>query len=600
MGLYDSPRDHNFFFNIPSLRKRYDIIERLSRKTAEIGTILFVLLVVSAYISFLFGNAGISMEQISLMTSDGVQLNAKVYKPTSSSGRLPAIVVCHGLMASLTMMQSGYSLEFAKRGFIVIAIDMRGHGQSGGIIDSGIFYGIMENLSSQFSLMPHMFFDFLTNRTHHAYGVYNTSLAEKALGIDVETAVNYLASRPDVDPNRIALLGHSMGGLAVIVEAISDPRIEATVGIAPAISPTSNINSTYPRNLMLAVGARDNIVGEARVLELYEKATGETGKVGEVCGNFLDGSAREMVISPNSDHVGEMFDTYIIEEAIAWVEKSLAVENSAPISVSFWPNAILPLSVISSLLLIFPVLLIADNLIQLMGKKKPFQKPKLTSMRARKLLLMYIIAWSCSIFSDLTYSLLLWIPLYMSSMIIGAYMIAPTITFLVALIYRKRLNWDSAKPNTAALKSLVIGVLAFLAFFIGLNLAVSWDFANLTPTYTRLLWVTIIFAMLLPFNFFDELWIRNLQNRLTVNSYLRIGIAALISLSFKLLALASLSFLFGAFILLMAALFLIPSSFSAWLFEKTGNIFGGVMFNSMFIAWIVATILPFSTHLAHL
>ena len=569
---------------------------RLMKRTATIGTILFVLLIVLAYTSFRLGNTGISIEQIVLTTSDGVQLNARVYKPTMSSGRLPAIVVCHGLMASLTMMQSGYSLEFAKRGFLVVAIDLRGHGGSGGSIAMEVLFGLMEQGVSIFSFMP---------RPSHNQSI-SDSHQEQALRSDVEAAVNYLIGRPDVQINKIALLGHSLGGLAVIAEASSDPRIGATVGIAPAISSGSNItiNLTTPRNLLLAVGVKDNVIGEKQVSEFYMKATDGAGGVGTLSGSFLDGSAREMVISSISDHVGEMFDNYIIEEAITWVEKSLAIRNSEPVTISTWPDIVLPFSIVASLLSIFPAVLFAENLDQFIVKKKPVQKPKATGMRGRKLLLIYLVGWGCSVSSFLIgIRVFGWIPLFLGDMIVAAYVIAPTVLSLVALIYMKKknkLNWDPVKPNHAALKSFLIGVLSFLVVYVGLNMAVSWNFIDLFLTSRRLLWATIIFAILLPFTCIDEIWIRNLQTKLTLKSHLRIGIVVFISLLIKLFAIAFLANLFGAFIFLVAALFMIPSFFSAWLFEKTGSVFGGAVFNSLFMAWIITTILPFTIHSIHL
>ena len=44
---------------------------------------------------------------------------------------------------------------------------------------------------------------------------------------DVTAAVDYLAGYPRVDPGRIAVLGHSMGGWAALVTAAAEPRLRA-------------------------------------------------------------------------------------------------------------------------------------------------------------------------------------------------------------------------------------------------------------------------------------------------------------------------------------------------------------------------------------
>ncbi|HEU0122985.1 MAG TPA: SUMF1/EgtB/PvdO family nonheme iron enzyme [Bryobacteraceae bacterium] len=55
---------------------------------------------------------------------------------------------------------------------------------------------------------------------------------------DVQRVVDYLATRPDVDPARIGIFGHSLGGKLALYAAAFDPRIRATVSSEPGISLT--------------------------------------------------------------------------------------------------------------------------------------------------------------------------------------------------------------------------------------------------------------------------------------------------------------------------------------------------------------------------
>ena len=54
---------------------------------------------------------------------------------------------------------------------------------------------------------------------------------------DVISAVGYLARCPQVDPRRIAVVGHSLGGWAAIVTAAAEPRLRAVAvyGAAPRL-----------------------------------------------------------------------------------------------------------------------------------------------------------------------------------------------------------------------------------------------------------------------------------------------------------------------------------------------------------------------------
>jgi len=73
---------------------------------------------------------------------------------------------------------------------------------------------------------------------------------------DVTAAVDYLADCPRVDPGRIAVLGHSLGGWAAIVTAAAEPRLRAVavygaparLGEALRLSP-DQVNAEFTRFL---------------------------------------------------------------------------------------------------------------------------------------------------------------------------------------------------------------------------------------------------------------------------------------------------------------------------------------------------------------
>ena len=121
----------------------------------------------------------------------GVTLAADLYTPKDASGQLAAIAVS-GPFGAVKEQASGlYAQTLAERGFITLAFDPSFTGESGG--------------TPRYVASPDI----------------NTE--------DFSAAVDYLSTRPDVDPERIGILGIcGFGGFAVNAAA-NDTRIKATV-----------------------------------------------------------------------------------------------------------------------------------------------------------------------------------------------------------------------------------------------------------------------------------------------------------------------------------------------------------------------------------
>ena len=113
------------------------------------------------------------IKELSWESSAGHQLSAYLYKPaTATASRpAPAIVTVEGWYNNKSM-QDLYSIEFARRGYVVLALDMQGHGDSDALPWEELYSG--------------------------------------ASGEDA--AVALIASLPYVDATRIGITGHSSGG----------------------------------------------------------------------------------------------------------------------------------------------------------------------------------------------------------------------------------------------------------------------------------------------------------------------------------------------------------------------------------------------------
>ena len=130
-------------------------------------------------------------EKISFHNHFGFEVAADVYTPRNAQGRLAAIAVC-GPFGAVKEQSSGlYAQTLAERGFLTIAFDPSFTGESSG--------------------QPRDVFSLDINTE------------------DFQAAVDYLSNRPDVDANRIGIVGICGWGCIALNAAANDPRIKATV-----------------------------------------------------------------------------------------------------------------------------------------------------------------------------------------------------------------------------------------------------------------------------------------------------------------------------------------------------------------------------------
>ncbi len=143
--------------------------------------------------------------------SSEVYLYANLYYPSKTlkfQEQRPLIIYCHGI-GSKRDFDLRIPIEFTKRGFYVAALDYQGHGESGGNI----------NNIDPISGIP-------------------------ALAQDCSNLLDELETLPfykDIDTSQIGLIGHSLGGMVVLMNQALDPRFQVIVALAPLV------NFTPPR-----------------------------------------------------------------------------------------------------------------------------------------------------------------------------------------------------------------------------------------------------------------------------------------------------------------------------------------------------------------
>ena len=169
---------------------------------------------------------------------NGIQKDSRVpaflYLPTDNATKHPAILLQYGSGGNKsTNYIVALAQQFVSAGFVVLTIDIPNKGDR-------------KNPNAPKSLIP-----------------LQTNFLQ-TLG-DYSRATDYLLTRPDVDPNRLAYVGISWGAITGIVYVAHDPRIKLMASIVGGGNFTGWFNGNLPPETRAAAQATDPIYHVAQI-----------------------------------------------------------------------------------------------------------------------------------------------------------------------------------------------------------------------------------------------------------------------------------------------------------------------------------------------
>jgi pimeloyl-ACP methyl ester carboxylesterase len=269
----------------------------------------------------------ITIKDIRFIGSDGKLNSALLYIPPGVSKKNPApgIVATHGYINSRET-QDGFAIEFARRGYVVLAPDQSGHGFS----DPPAF--------------------------GNGFG-----------GLDT---LKYFRTLDIVDPKNIGLEGHSMGGWASTVAATINPDGYQSFLYASSSPGTYGVaegTPTFPRNMGLIYSTYDefsglmwktpiprDIVKSDKLKKVFN--TTEDVQVGKLYGSIEEGTARKLY-QPKMIHPRVHFSTEAIGDAIEWMQLTLKGGKDIPVTnqIWYWKELGTFIALIGMILLLFPL-----------------------------------------------------------------------------------------------------------------------------------------------------------------------------------------------------------------------------------------------------
>ncbi|MFD6565040.1 alpha/beta hydrolase [Micromonospora profundi] len=204
---------------------------------------------------------GLTVRQV---TVGGVPMTEVRAGAPTPDVRQPGVVIAHGFAGSARLMRP-IADTVARRGAVALLFDFAGHGANPARLDA--------------------------------------DGSPATLAADVDTAVTHLRSLPDVDPNQIMLVGHSMGAGAVTRYAVDHPEIARTVAIS--LPSAGDLPPGRPAELLL-------IVGGAEFPAFRRAADDAVGRGTAV-------SRRPAVVVPGVEHISVLFAPRTHQEIADWL-----------------------------------------------------------------------------------------------------------------------------------------------------------------------------------------------------------------------------------------------------------------------------------------
>lgn len=178
----------------------------------------------------------ISGKQEEIEAADGLYLIGTFYAPVNFEPPWPGVILLHMLFSDRTAWDE-YALQLANAGFAVFALDMRGHGETGGVMD--------------------------------------WDLAES----DMRQVWENISSRPDIDEDRMGIVGASIGANMALVGGANEPDARTVVLLSPGLSyagvGTKDAIEAYGDRPVLIVASQEDTYSADSSRKLEELAKGE-------------------------------------------------------------------------------------------------------------------------------------------------------------------------------------------------------------------------------------------------------------------------------------------------------------------------------------
>lgn len=280
------------------------LIVKQNWRLFSIGLVILLTGSIAAYLVQTSG--GVSIKDVRFVGTNGNLQSGLLYVPegVNAENKAPAILAVHGYI-NTREVQSGFAIEYARRGYVVLSIDQTGHGYSEGAAFSAGFGG--------------------------------------------PAALKYLRSLDIVDVENIGMEGHSMGGWTILAAAATYPDDYKSIvleGSSVGAPFAAEGTAEWPRNvsvvfsaydefssLMWGVEKADDVENSPKLMAFFSSEA--PVQEGKVYGDIEAGTAR-VLWQPPVTHPGDHLSRAAIGQSIDWFAQTLDGARPLPANNQIW------------------------------------------------------------------------------------------------------------------------------------------------------------------------------------------------------------------------------------------------------------------------
>lgn len=223
----------------------------------------------------------LSVQSFTIEIAPTRQIAGRLYLPSATAEMsaphlLPALLLCHGVNSSKDTLAI-LAQDLARHDIAAVVFDFGGYGQS-----------------------------------------YARANSEAANLTDAAAVLQWMRQSPQLNPQQLGVVGHSMGGTTALELARANPDLNATVllSIAGWATPTS------PANLLMGSGVHEELNPVGDMEAVFAAAVDEPVQPLTTVGDFAQGTARRLVFSSTVDHALAPYDRMLHREVINWAQQS--------------------------------------------------------------------------------------------------------------------------------------------------------------------------------------------------------------------------------------------------------------------------------------